>query len=382
MKKSANLLCVGMGWFPVTPGGLNRYLYEFVQTLSKGSDRLSVCGVGTPDLKFGQFGTVVNLASPQQSMLRRMITTRRNFAQQAIADADAINLHFAPYSLPIMDLLPEETPVTFSFHGPWAAECRQEGDRGVSAWVKEQMERWVYRRCDRFIVLSKAFGTILHESYGVPWEKINIIPGGVNIEDFTPKLSRSEAREQLGFPSDRPILFTPRRLVHRMGIDRLISALVTVKQQVPEVWLAIAGKGPIQAALAQQIQDLGLENHVKLLGYVPDPQLRLCYQAADLTVVPSLSLEGFGLILLESLASGTPVLSTPVGGMPEILRPFDANLVTESTAVGDIADRITHLLLGNCALPDRAACRNYAVQNYDWDDIAQQVRDCLLAPRA
>jgi hypothetical protein len=50
--------------------------------------------------------------------------------------------------------------------------------------------------------------------------------------------------------------------------------------------------------------------------------------------------------------------------------------------VGDIADRITQLLLGNCALPDRTACRNYAVQNYDWDNIAQQVRGCLLAPRA
>jgi glycosyltransferase involved in cell wall biosynthesis len=381
MKKSANLLCVGMGWFPVTPGGLNRYLYEFAQTIAQGADQLKVLGVGTPNETFGQASQVLNLASPAQSLPARLWQTRQSFAQQDLSGVDAINLHFGLYSFPLMDLLPKDIPITFSFHGPWADECRQEGDRGLSARLKQQLETYVYRRCDRFIVLSQAFGQILHETYGIAWEKIAIIPGGVNIEHFAPRMQRSEARAKLGFPQDRPILFTPRRLVHRMGLDRLIQAIEQVKQQVPEVWLAIAGKGPLKEALGEKIKALGLEDHVHLLGYVPDDQLPLCYEAADLTVVPSLSLEGFGLILLESLASGTPVLSTPVGGMPEILRPFMPHLVTDSTAVKDIADRITQLLLGQCELPDRATCRDYAITHYDWEKIAQQVRDRLLASK-
>lgn len=381
MEKSANLLCVGMGWFPVTPGGLNRYLYEFAQTLAQGRDRLQVLGVGAPEEPFGQASLVQNLASPSQSLPARLWQVRKNFAQQDLSQFDAINLHFALYGAPIMDLLPKDIPVTFSFHGPWADECRQEGDRGVSAYLKQQLETHVYRRCDRFIVLSQAFGQILHGTYGIPWEKIAIIPGGVNIDHFSPKMQRSEARAKLGFPQDRPILFTPRRLVHRMGLDRLIQAIQQVRQQVPDVWLAIAGKGPLKDELAAQVRNLGLEEYVHLLGYVPDEQLPLCYEAADLTVVPSLSLEGFGLILLESLASGTPVLSTPVGGMPEILRPFQPHLVTDSTEVADIADRITQLLLGRCELPDRAACRDYAITHYDWQKIAHQVRDRLLAPK-
>jgi glycosyltransferase involved in cell wall biosynthesis len=381
MEKSANLLCVGMGWFPVTPGGLNRYLYEFAQTLAQGQDQVKVLGVGTPDESFGQTSEVLNLASPSQSMPARLWQTRQSFAQQDLSQVDAINLHFALYSFPLMDLLPKDIPVTFSFHGPWADECRQEGAGATDAFLKQQLETYVYRRCDRFIVLSQAFGQILHGTYGIPWEKIAVIPGGVNIEHFAPRMERSQARAKLGFPQDRPILFTPRRLVHRMGLDRLIQAIQQVKQQVPDVWLAIAGKGPLKEALTAQVKALGLEDHVQLLGYVPDEQLPLCYEAADLTVVPSLSLEGFGLILLESLASGTPVLSTPVGGMPEILRPFVPHLVTDSTEVKDIADRITQLLLGHCELPGRAQCRDYAITHYDWAKIGQQVRDRLLVKK-
>jgi glycosyltransferase involved in cell wall biosynthesis len=234
---------------------------------------------------------------------------------------------------------------------------------------------------DRFIVLSRTFGDILHREYQIPWEQIHIIPGGVDIERFQLNITRQQAREVLGFPQDRPILFTPRRLVQRMGIDILLQALVEVKHQVPDVWLAIAGKGALRIPLEQQARALGLQEHVKFLGYVPDEQLPVAYQAADLTVVPSQSLEGFGLILLESLACGTPVLSTPVGGMPEILQPFQPTLVTETPAADALATRLVDLLTGKIPLPDRSACREYAVNNYDWKIIAPKVRDVLLMPR-
>ncbi|MFN7658017.1 MAG: glycosyltransferase family 4 protein, partial [Dolichospermum sp.] len=167
-----------------------------------------------------------------------------------------------------------------------------------------------YNRCDRFIVLSKAFGQILHQKYQIPWQKIHIIPGGFDIYHFQKNLSRQEARIKLGWPSDRRILFTSRRLVHRMGIDKLLAAIAMIKIQVPDIWLAIAGRGHIQAFLQLLTQELGLENYVKFLGFLPDEHLPLAYQSADLTIMPSQSFEGFGLAILESLACGTPVLCT------------------------------------------------------------------------
>jgi glycosyltransferase involved in cell wall biosynthesis len=380
MPSPAQLLLVGLGWFPTTPGGMDRYGYELMQQLVAEGDRLTLCGVGLPATSPHAAITLTNLANPHTPLPQRLWATRQCFRQQRsqMPHPNAINLHFSLYSFPLLPDLPSEVPITCTFHGPWALEGRAEGEKPWNVAFKRWIEQQVYHRCDRFIVLSHAFGELLQQEYGISEEKIYIIPGGVDIERFQVNLTRQQARQTMGFPLDRPILFTPRRLALRMGIDQLLQAVIEVKHQVPDVWLAIAGKGALRVPLEQQANELGLQNHVKFLGYVPDEQLPVAYQAADLTVVPSQSLEGFGLILLESLACGTPVLSTPVGGMPEVLRPFQPSLITETPTSDALSTRLIELLTGKIPLPDRAACREYAVSNYDWKMLAPKVRDVLL----
>ncbi|WP_373545961.1 glycosyltransferase family 4 protein [Chamaesiphon sp.] len=382
MTSPAQLLLVGLGWFPTTPGGLDRYLYELMQQLVAEGDRIALCGSGLPETSHQEAISLINLADPKDPLLQRLYIARQRFRDRLsqLPRPDAINLHFALYSFPLLQDLPTGVPITFNFQGPWALESQQEGAKPWNVAFKRWLEGRVYRQCDRFIVLSDAFGEILHREYTIPWEQIHVIPAGVDVERFQANLTRQQAREALGFPPDRQILFVPRRLVQRMGIDILLQALVTVRSKVPDVWLAIAGKGALRPVLEQQAQELGLQDHVKFLGYVPDEQLPIAYQSADLTVVPSQSLEGFGLILLESLACGTPVLSTPVGGMPEVLRPFQSTLVTETPTAEALATRLIDLLTGAIPLPDRAACRAYAVNNFDWKIIAPKVREILLMP--
>jgi glycosyltransferase involved in cell wall biosynthesis len=383
---SYSILMIGMGWFPIRAGGLNRYVYGLSCELSSQATsqiQVEVCGLEMPLLEVQDQVRLklTSLSDIDMSLISRLRQVRSNFLKCGLNTRNAINLHFALYSFPILNCLPNQVPVTFHFHGPWALESQQEGENRIVVWLKKQLELRVYKRCDRFIVLSKAFGDILHQEYGVPWKKINIIPGGVNIQEFQPNLTKLEARQQFGWSPDRKILFTPRRLVQRMGIDRLLDAMVEVRKVIPEVWLGIAGKGPLTAQLQQQIEDLGLQEHVELLGFVPDELLPVAYQAADITVVPSISWEGFGLILVESLACGTPAISTPIGGMPEILQPLDPNLVTDSSEVSAIADRLIQFLSGKMILPTRDTCRNYAVDHFDWKHIAPRVQDVLLAPK-
>ena len=375
----ASILCVGMGWFPVTSGGLNRYLYELSHQLVSLQDQVEVCGVGLPAASPDSPVMLTNLASPNSSLLPRLWSVRQQFAQRHLQKPDAINLHFSLYSFPLLDHLPKNVPVTFNFQGSWAMESAFEVGHKRKFYIQRWLEQQVYHRCDRFIVLSKSFGQSLHEIYGVPWQKIQVIPGGVDIDTFQPTHSRQAARAHLGWQSDRKILFTPRRLVRRMGLDKLLTAMVQVKQQVPEVWLGIAGKGYLRPELERQIVELGLSQHVQLLGYVPDEQLPIAYQAADLTVVPSQSLEGFGLILVESLACGTPAFCTPVGGMPEIVAPFSPDLVTATADSDKIAERLIDLLTDQIPLPTHAACREYACQQFDWRSITPRVRNVLLA---
>jgi len=382
VSSSASILTFGSGWFPTTPGGLERYIYELIHKLAINQDQIELCGVGLPEQEDISIANIKlrNLASPHSKIWQRLWSIRSSFRQINLNHFDAVNLHFALYSFPILDLLPKRLPITFNFHGPWAAESQEELlNKQLTIWIKQHLvEKNTYNQCDRFIVLSRAFGNILHQQYEVPWEKIHVIPGGVDVKHFKNNLSRLGAREQLGWPTERQILFTSRRLVHRMGIDKLLTAIAKIKPVVPDIWLAIAGRGHIQTSLEKQVVELGLENQVRFLGFLPDQQLPIAYQAADLTVMPSQSFEGFGLAILESLACGTPVLCTPVGGMPEILQPFTPELITDSIAVDSLANKLQEVMLAKIVLPSREECRNYAAENYDWTNIAQRVRQVIV----
>jgi glycosyltransferase involved in cell wall biosynthesis len=378
---SASILTLGLGWFPQTPGGLERYIYELTHKLAANQDQVELCGVGLPEAEQNLPIKLTNLASPDSAIWQRLWSIRTNFKKTRVSKPDAINLHFALYSFPILDILPKGVPITFNFHGPWASESQQEVvNKKLSILLKHWLiEESTYNRCDRFIVLSKAFGNILHQQYQIPWSKIHVIPGGVDISKFQTNLSPQEARTQLGWPSNRRILFTSRRLVHRVGLDKLLQAVAAIKPRIPDIWLAIAGRGHIQATLQQQATELGLDDNVKFLGFIPDEQLPIAYQAANLTVMPSQSFEGFGLAIVESLACGTPVICTPVGGMPEILEAFSPDLITTSIEASSITEKLENVLLGNTPIPSREACRQYATTHYDWNKIAQQVRNILLA---
>ncbi|GAX40379.1 group 1 glycosyl transferase [Tolypothrix sp. NIES-4075] len=377
---TAYILSLGIGWFPKTPGGLERYIYELTKQLAANEDKVELCGVGLPEAEENLPIKLTNLASPDSPIWQRLWSIRTNFQKTRVGTPDAINLHFALYSYPILNLLPKEVPITFNFHGPWASESHEEGVNKVTAFLKHWLiEKRVYDRSDRFIVLSKAFGNILHQQYQVPSDKINVIPGGVDINRFQANLSPKQARSKLNWPQDRPVIFTSRRLVNRVGLDKLLMAIATIKPTIPDVWLAIGGRGPLEAALKEQATELGLDDHVQFLGFLSDDELPIAYQAADLSVMPSQSFEGFGLAIVESLACGTPVVCTPVGGMPEILEPFSPHLITDSIEVSAIAEKLEEVLLRKLPTPSREDCREYAVTQFDWQKIATQVRSILLA---
>ncbi|MEM5346313.1 glycosyltransferase, partial [Paraburkholderia azotifigens] len=190
---------------------------------------------------------------------------------------------------------------------------------------------------------------------------------------FNLPLTQNEARLRLQLPLGRPIVLAVRRLVRRMGLEDLIDAVKIVKRRQPEVLLLIAGKGRLQEELQQRIDDAGLGDNVKLLGFVPDEHLASLYRAADISVVPTVALEGFGLITVESLASGTPVLVTPVGGLPEAVAGLSQDLVLPSTGAHAIADGLGQALDGSLKLPDSEACSGYARVHFDNTVIAKKI---------
>jgi glycosyltransferase involved in cell wall biosynthesis len=159
-----------------------------------------------------------------------------------------------------------------------------------------------------------------------------------------------------------------------MGLETLIDAAKLLIEQCPDVLVLLGGTGPIAEELQKRIVELGLTDNVRRLGRIEDADLPLAYRAANMTVVPSQSLEGFGLITLESLASGTPVFVTPIGGLPEIVEPFAPQCVFANTSAGEIANVLQEALRGERPTPSDQACRCFASDNFSWPQIAQRVR--------
>jgi glycosyltransferase involved in cell wall biosynthesis len=108
---------------------------------------------------------------------------------------------------------------------------------------------------------------------------------------------------------------------------------------------------------------------------VPEEDLALAYRAATLTVVPTVALEGFGLVAAESLAAGTPVLATPVGGLPEVLQDLAPELVLPATGASALAEGVSAALTGATRLPDGQRCADFARARYDWPNVARRVRE-------
>jgi glycosyltransferase involved in cell wall biosynthesis len=170
--------------------------------------------------------------------------------------------------------------------------------------------------------------------------------------DFARTHTKPAARQALGWPGDRPILFTLRRHVYRMGLDVAIAAIAPLAR-AGRCRLMIGGDGPLRGELQRQAKAAGCgDDEIRFLGHVSDADLPLAYQATDLFVLPTRSLECFGLIAQEAMACGCPVLGTDVGAIPELLHPITPQLIVPPGDAGLLRERVEQFLAGDLTLPD------------------------------
>lgn len=348
-------------------GGVDRYFNALNSTLTHH-------GVNVRAYGFGDSQKATCLGPVNRSLMQRWKAVRDTVVPKR---GKLLASHFALYALPAL-LGRRWDGHVVHFHGPWASESKREGGRMHAVFCKRMLERAVYHRADRFIVLSKAFRDLLCEEYGVPAERVHVIPGGVEVEKFQP-MDVVEARQRLVWPQKQKIIVCVRRLARRMGLENLIEAFAKATVDHPDVKLMIGGQGPLREELEQQVRHAGLAKQVSFLGFIPESALPSVYAAADVSIVPSSALEGFGLISLESLACGTPVLVTPVGGLPDTVSGLDGDLVLRGTSVDHIAEGLRGWLDGTRSLPTRAACREHVMRSFTWEHIARQVCEVYRA---
>lgn len=216
--------------------------------------------------------------------------------------------------------------------------------RRVNAWARRGIEWLVMNRCHQIVVLSEFMRQRVMATHGIAPERIVLVPGAADPGLFRPFGNRRELRRMLGLPEDRTILFTVRNMVPRMGLETLLDALSALGQVGEHCLLVIGGEGPLRTRLEAGIRQRQLEQVVRLVGFIPEEQLVAYYQAADLVLMPTAQLEGFGLVTVEALACGTPVVGTPVGAIPEVLSQIDPILISSGADSRSFADALGRVL--------------------------------------
>jgi glycosyltransferase involved in cell wall biosynthesis len=302
--------------------------------------------------------------------LKRHYSAAVTLMREALIDwTPDLNWGHAPFQfLAACDAYPNAR-CNYVVHSPLPLEMLQ--SRPQPGWrlrLKALAGKRIERKCleiaGRIQVLSQFTQDCLQPLYPKIASKVVITPGWANTDLFRPILDRAAAKRDLGWPSDAPVLFTARRLVPRMGIDRLIAALSGLKQKGAMVHLYIAGDGDMRDTLEAQVKAMQLTESVHLMGGVEEEQLAKCMAACDAFVIPTLALECFGLIAAEAMSAGVPVLATSVGALPEIIARYEPRWFAR-----DASPEALEVLIGcfvKRLLPahDSRALNHYVEQRY------------------
>jgi len=195
-------------------------------------------------------------------------------------------------------------------------------------------------------------------------ERVQVISGWANMAQFAMPVDREADRSRLGWPAGVPVLFTVRRLVPRMGLDRLLRALHGVQAAGRRFHLVVAGDGPQKPALQRLAGDLGLSSSVQFAGRVDEDALSRMYAAASAFVLPTAALECFGLIAVEAMATGSPVLATPTGAIPEVVGGIEPQWLARDNSPDAIRDLLIRFLDGSLPSHRPEDVRAYAERRF------------------
>jgi glycosyltransferase involved in cell wall biosynthesis len=264
-------------------------------------------------------------------------------------------------------------PLVVSLHGSdvYVAE---------TVWPARRAAAMVFKRAgavtacsadlrDRAVALGAATG------------KIDVVPYGVDAERFRPNpFARSRLRATLGIASHTPLVFSAGRLVRKKGFEYLIDALASIPQEV-NVQAAIAGAGDLEDELKARAEAARIGYRVRFLGNLSQDDVAAWLATADIVAIPSVrddsgNVDGLPNIVLETMASGTPLISTPAGGIPSVVRDWHTGVIVPERDAAALANAILTLARDpQMRVRLGEAARASVVARFGWEIVAGRFED-------
>ncbi|RJX22216.1 MAG: glycosyltransferase family 1 protein [Ammonifex sp.] len=368
---------------PKNVGGLARHVYDLTAALTRQGVEVVVftCGApGVPEVEEIN-GAKIHRVHPYANGTQDFITWVLQF-----------NVALLERAFPVMQRMPEFTAVhAHDWLVAWAARAlkhayrlplvatihatefgRNNGLHNDTQRFISSVEWWLAYEAWHVIVCSRYMENELKYVFQIPGDKLSVIQNGVEPQNFAPPAGQV-SREWFAAPNEK-IVFWVGRLVREKGVQVLLAAVPRILSQHPNTKFVIAGKGPYEQELRRYAEELGVADRVYFTGYIDDVTRNALYNWASVAVFPSLY-EPFGLVALEAMAAGTPVVVTDTGGLGEIVKNGYDGLKCQPDNADAIAARVAYLL-GNpgCAEGLKERAYRKILNECNWDDIAGETK--------
>ena len=257
----------------------------------------------------------------------------------------------------------------------------------VHGWIfndrKEQAAKWVdarlIRRADAVIAVSDRLRQEL-QAAGVPASRISLLRNSILLDDYAARNDGTALRRELGILNGHPVVSIVGRLSPEKGHEVFLQAALRIRQELPDARFLIVGDGPLETALVQRAEELGLTSSVIFTGHRRD--LSAIYGITDVLVISSFT-EGIPNVLLEAFAYGKPAVSTAVGGVPEVLEDGENGWLVSPGDSETIAERVLMLLRSN-EMRQRmgTAARRTIERHFDFTHRTRTLEELYLRLRA
>jgi glycosyltransferase involved in cell wall biosynthesis len=242
-------------------------------------------------------------------------------------------------------------------------------------WFLRIFEENMLKRSNKIIAVSDFTRRELLQYYKVREDKIRVIHNGVDTKKFQPASDKRKAKQELGFNPDDTAILSVGRLYARKGLFTLIDSMPAVVRKFPRAKFIISGRGQSDEMkkLVAHAQRLGVIDNIIFTGYYPDRKLPRLYQAADVFAF-STFYENLPFAVLEALSTGLPVVTTNVGGIPEMIDDGKNGFLVQPFDSPELSDRILYYLEHPDATSEMAImARKVIEERFDWRLIVKKV---------
>lgn len=264
-------------------------------------------------------------------------------------------------------------PLVFTYH---STERGRVGTLSTpDSFTIDSIEWWCGYEASKIIVTSKSMLNEITNTFKIPNDKISIIPNGIDTSEFNIQVNPFEIKRNIGIGEDKKLVLFVGRITSQKGVTYLIQAVPKILASHPDARFVIVGDGWELGTIKNMIYSMGLGEYVKTLGFLPDHTVKSLMKAADVMVVPSIY-EPFGIVALEAMASGTPLVASDVGGLSELVEHGKTGLKIYPANPDSIAWGI-NTILSNPQWARTMAQNALAIvkEKYSWEAIAAKTAE-------